>query len=43
MTETVIENHIEITDLTFSYAGQNPVLQNLNMKLAAGARCLLLG
>lgn len=42
-TENSVENHINVNNLTFSYPGQTPVLQNLNMQLAPGARCLLIG
>jgi CCR4-NOT complex subunit CAF16 len=35
--------HINVTDLTFGYAGREPVLSNLNMQLSNGARCLLIG
>lgn len=35
--------HINIDNLTFGYAGRQPVLRNLNMQLTDGARCLLIG
>ena len=35
--------HIDVKDLTFGYAGKEPVLRNLNMQLTNGARCLLIG
>jgi CCR4-NOT complex subunit CAF16 len=35
--------HIDVKDLTFGYAGREPVLRNLNMQLTTGARCLLIG
>ena len=35
--------HISVKDLTFGYVGRPPVLQNLNMSLTNGARCLLVG
>eukprot|EP01038_Epipyxis_sp_PR26KG_P008265 gene8265-11185_t len=35
--------HINVNDLTFGYAGREPVLRNLNMQLTNGARCLLIG
>jgi len=35
--------HIDIKDLTFGYAGRDPVLKNLNVQLTDGARCLLIG
>jgi len=35
--------HVDIRDLTFGYAGREPVLRNLNMQLTDGARCLLIG
>lgn len=35
--------HIDIQNLTFGYAGREPVLRNLNMQLTDGARCLLIG
>ena len=35
--------HIDIKDLTFGYAGREPVLKNLNVQLTNGARCLLIG
>lgn len=35
--------HIKVKDLTFAYAGKEPILRNLNMNLDAGARCLLIG
>jgi len=35
--------HIDIKNLTFQYAGREPVLKNLNMQLTNGARCLLIG
>lgn len=34
---------IIVNDLTFAYPGTNSVLNNLNMQLAAGSRCLLIG
>lgn len=35
--------HIDVNNLTFGYAGREPVLRNLNMQLTNGARCLLIG
>ncbi|KAJ1425160.1 P-loop containing nucleoside triphosphate hydrolase protein [Ochromonadaceae sp. CCMP2298] len=35
--------HIDVKDLTFGYAGREPVLRHLNMQLTNGARCLLIG
>lgn len=35
--------HIDVNNLVFAYPGQKPVLQNLNMQLTAGSRCLLIG
>ena len=35
--------HINVDNLTFGYAGREPVLRNLNMQLSNGARCLLIG
>lgn len=35
--------HIDVNNLTFGYAGREPVLRNLNMQLTDGARCLLIG
>ena len=35
--------HIDVKNLTFGYAGREPVLRNLNMQLTDGARCLLIG
>lgn len=35
--------HINVNDLTFGYAGREPVLRHLNMQLSDGARCLLIG
>ncbi len=35
--------HIDIKNLTFNYAGREPVLRGLNMQLTDGARCLLIG
>lgn len=35
--------HIDVQNLTFGYAGREPVLRNLNMQLTDGARCLLIG
>jgi CCR4-NOT complex subunit CAF16 len=35
--------HIDMKDLTFGYAGREPVLKNLNVQLTNGARCLLIG
>lgn len=35
--------HINIDNLTFGYAGREPVLRNLSMQLTNGARCLLIG
>lgn len=35
--------HLDINDLTFGYAGREPVLRHLNMQLTDGARCLLIG
>jgi ABC-type bacteriocin/lantibiotic exporter with double-glycine peptidase domain len=35
--------HIVVNDLTFGYPGKANVLQNLNMTLTGGARCLLIG
>ena len=35
--------HLDVKDLTFGYAGREPVLKNLNMQLSGGARCLLIG
>jgi len=39
------ENAIEVSNLTFSYDNNpnKPVLQNLNLSLTTGARCLLIG
>ena len=34
---------INVTNLTFSYPGKEPVLRNLNLQLPKGARCLLIG
>ena len=34
---------IIIDNLTFNYPNKEPVLRNLNMTLAKGARCLLIG
>lgn len=41
--EEVVPMHIDVNDLTFGYAGREPVLRNLNMQLTNGARCLLIG
>lgn len=35
--------HINVNNLTFGYAGREPVLRDLNMQLTNGARCLLIG
>lgn len=36
--------HINVNNLTFRYqADQRPILNNLNMQLTDGARCLLIG
>lgn len=35
--------HIDVKNLTFGYAGREPVLRDLNMQLTDGARCLLIG
>mmetsp|Transcript_13916 Transcript_13916/g.20832 ORF Transcript_13916/g.20832 Transcript_13916/m.20832 type:complete len:314 (-) Transcript_13916:766-1707(-) len=35
--------HIDVNNLTFGYAGREPVLRDLNMQLTDGARCLLIG
>jgi len=35
--------HINVNDLTFGYAGREPVLRSLTMQLTNGARCLLIG
>jgi len=35
--------HIDVQNLTFGYAGREPVLRDLNMQLTNGARCLLIG
>lgn len=35
--------HINVNELTFGYAGREPVLRSLNMQLTNGARCLLIG
>ncbi len=35
--------HINVNNLTFGYAGNEPVLRGLNMQLTNGARCLLIG
>jgi len=35
--------HVNVDNLTFQYTGRPPVLQNLNMQLTGGARCLLIG
>jgi CCR4-NOT complex subunit CAF16 len=37
------DNSVDINELVFSYPGMPPVLQGLNMQLAPGARCLLIG
>jgi ABC-type bacteriocin/lantibiotic exporter with double-glycine peptidase domain len=35
--------HVNVKDLTFGYPDRPPVLQNLNVQLTGGARCLLIG
>jgi len=35
--------HIDVNNLTFAYPSRSPVLNNLNMQLTNGARCLLIG
>lgn len=36
--------HINVNNLTFRYQqDQRPILNNLNMQLTDGARCLLIG
>jgi ABC-type bacteriocin/lantibiotic exporter with double-glycine peptidase domain len=35
--------HIEVKNLTYGYAGCEPVLRDFNMTLSGGARCLLIG
>ena len=42
-TDTDKNLSIDVRDLVFSYPGQPSVLKNLNMQLASGARCLLIG
>lgn len=42
MSESV--PHISVNNLTFRYnADQRPILNNLNLQLTNGARCLLIG
>mmetsp|Transcript_22190 Transcript_22190/g.33870 ORF Transcript_22190/g.33870 Transcript_22190/m.33870 type:complete len:340 (-) Transcript_22190:64-1083(-) len=36
-------NAIEVKDLTYAYGKNPPVLQHLNLELATGSRCLLIG
>lgn len=37
------ELHVNVDNLTFGYPNCKPVLKNLNVQLAPGARCLLIG
>jgi len=37
------DTSVDVNDLVFAYPGRPPVLQGLNMQLAPGARCLLVG
>jgi ABC-type transport system involved in cytochrome bd biosynthesis fused ATPase/permease subunit len=43
-TESPTALHINVNNLTFRYQpDQRPILNNLNMQLTDGARCLLIG
>lgn len=37
------ELHVAVNELTFNYPGRETILKGLNMHLAPGARCLLIG